>query len=118
MNGRSTGTSSSPTIQVLRAPGGDECPALMAFNNAANFPSEGFTRRHDDPTMDSRGRVTVSLFDGGAIWPVNQVHEMTQEIGQARFRGFSGYLRLSVETPLFSGVLKMAHPSGVEPETF
>jgi prepilin-type N-terminal cleavage/methylation domain-containing protein len=44
--------------------------APETFNNGANFPSEGFTRRHGgsrgDPVQDSRGRVTVGLFDGSA----------------------------------------------------
>jgi prepilin-type N-terminal cleavage/methylation domain-containing protein len=42
----------------------------QSFNNAADFPSEGFTRRHggssSDPEQDSHGRVTVGLVDGSA----------------------------------------------------
>jgi prepilin-type N-terminal cleavage/methylation domain-containing protein len=42
----------------------------ITFNNGANFPSEGFTRRHNgsrsDPAHDTRGRVTIGLFDGSA----------------------------------------------------
>jgi prepilin-type N-terminal cleavage/methylation domain-containing protein len=42
-----------------------------SFNDGADFPSEGFTRRHNgirsgDPTQDVRGRVTVGLFDGSS----------------------------------------------------
>ena len=41
------------------------------FNDGANFPTEGFTRRHGgsrggDPTQDSRSQVTVGMFDGSA----------------------------------------------------
>jgi prepilin-type N-terminal cleavage/methylation domain-containing protein len=43
----------------------------VTFNDGADFPTEGFTRRHGghpdgDPTQDSRSQVTVGLFDGGA----------------------------------------------------
>jgi prepilin-type N-terminal cleavage/methylation domain-containing protein len=42
-----------------------------SFNDGANFPYEGFTRRHGgnrdgDPTQDAGARVTVGLFDGSA----------------------------------------------------
>jgi prepilin-type N-terminal cleavage/methylation domain-containing protein len=41
------------------------------FNDGADIPSEGFTRRHGgsrtaDPTQDSGSRVTIGYFDGGA----------------------------------------------------
>jgi prepilin-type N-terminal cleavage/methylation domain-containing protein len=42
----------------------------QTFNNGADFPSEGFTRRHGgshgEPEQDSHGRVTVGLLDGSA----------------------------------------------------
>ena len=41
------------------------------FNDAANYPTEGFTRRHGgnrngDPTQDSRSGVTIGMVDGSA----------------------------------------------------
>jgi prepilin-type N-terminal cleavage/methylation domain-containing protein len=43
----------------------------ITFNDAGNYPTEGFTRRHGgsrsgDPTRDTRSQVTVGMFDGGA----------------------------------------------------
>jgi prepilin-type N-terminal cleavage/methylation domain-containing protein len=43
----------------------------VTFNDGANYPTEGFTRRHGgsrsgDPTQDRRGQVTVGSFDGSA----------------------------------------------------
>jgi prepilin-type N-terminal cleavage/methylation domain-containing protein len=43
----------------------------ITFNDAGNYPNEGFTRRHGgnrdgDPTQDSRSQVTVGMFDGSA----------------------------------------------------
>jgi prepilin-type N-terminal cleavage/methylation domain-containing protein len=49
---------------------GDETEP-STFNDGANFPTEGFTRRHGgsrggDPTQDTRSQVTVGMFDGSA----------------------------------------------------
>lgn len=43
----------------------------VTFNNCADFPYEGFTRRHGgsrsgDPTHDVHSMATVGLFDGGS----------------------------------------------------
>jgi prepilin-type N-terminal cleavage/methylation domain-containing protein len=43
----------------------------ITFNDAGNYPNEGFTRRHGgnrdgDPTQDSRSQVTVGMCDGSA----------------------------------------------------
>ena len=43
----------------------------ISFNDGGNLPNEGFTRRHGgnrdmDPAQDTRSRVTVGMFDGGA----------------------------------------------------
>jgi len=45
--------------------------APITFNDGADFPPEGFTRRHGgnpggDPTEDVRSRVTVGMFDGSS----------------------------------------------------
>ena len=43
----------------------------ISFNDAADLPTEGFTRRHGgtrsgDPTMDTRAMVTVGVIDGSS----------------------------------------------------
>lgn len=45
----------------------------ISFNDGANLPYEGFTRRHGgnrtaDPNDDLRAKVTVGVFDGSSKW--------------------------------------------------
>jgi prepilin-type N-terminal cleavage/methylation domain-containing protein len=45
----------------------------ISFNDPANYPQEGFTRRHGgsrttDPNLDVKAKVTISMFDGSSKW--------------------------------------------------
>lgn len=45
----------------------------ISFNDGADYPQEGYTRRHGgnhtpDPNDDLRAKVTVGIFDGSAKW--------------------------------------------------
>jgi prepilin-type N-terminal cleavage/methylation domain-containing protein len=56
--------------------------APPTFNDGADFPSEGFTRRHGggngDPTQDTRGRVTVGVFDGSSKqWSLKDLYQLS-----------------------------------------
>jgi prepilin-type N-terminal cleavage/methylation domain-containing protein len=56
--------------------------APTTFNDGADFPSEGFTRRHGggngDPTQDTRGRVTVGVFDGSSKqWSLKDLYQLS-----------------------------------------
>ena len=61
------------------------------FNDAADLPSEGFTRRHGgarmgDPTRDSRSRVTIGLFDGSARqMPGMTLYQLSGGLGYGPF---------------------------------
>jgi len=59
----------------------------ISFNDGANFPHEGFTRRHGgnrnaDPNEDLRGMVTVGLFDGSSKrMPLRELARLAGELG-------------------------------------
>lgn len=59
----------------------------ISFNDGADFPYEGFTRRHGgnrtpDPNDDLRAKVTVGMFDGSSKWMLlSDLRTLSGELG-------------------------------------
>jgi prepilin-type N-terminal cleavage/methylation domain-containing protein len=60
---------------------------VISFNDGANLPHEGFTRRHGgkrtpDPNDDKLAKVTIGLFDGSSKWmKLGDLAVMAGELG-------------------------------------
>jgi len=59
----------------------------ISFNDGADFPYEGFTRRHGgnrtpDPNDDLRAKVTVGMFDGSSKWMLlSELRTLSGQLG-------------------------------------